>query len=767
MLLHLVLTTQPTMTVNRKTLGELAIKSTDIKSRTSPVTAGSNRDFTFTYKASATEALAGSIDDDGDPQLPDVIEIRLPPNWPSPTPYNFNLDNKLVYTDEAGVVTMLKDATGPHVYLDGSLSRLLGAGISVIDGGGVTAPETPDGTGIQWVRLFALMLGEKGVSRGNTIVLKYDDVTVQREVATGDDGKIGIQTFSGPSAASLASDTDLPQFPVAKMDEDTIEVKLAADGSGKVTFEFENFPVATLGDKNHNAADSIPAGITKDDVRDLIISYTPDGDMDEGEFEVRLPSGWKAEEIFTSGPINTTTKTGDPVHTVAVDFLSNFGVAEESIDITLVDVTVPNKHGNNGFRSKSKSKGGSLKQLSPIPAAFVGNTMADNDTVKVEIDPAEAYQNQENVDFEITVEANGPMHDSEIQITVPDGLSDLQEDSAKANYVRKVSAPVSGVDVTVDNDVINITTGKLNPGGKIKVRFDNVNLKDISTDPDLGFRVGTRTRTDIPAGEEETAGDLSGEDFEPIENADGTRSIEGGLIRTVAGSGTMAVEPATIEQGSRNKNIKLTFTATTDFEKLNLAITAPPVIDTELHEDKSSDDGYVSTPNAAKLHEDDTDNDLKVSGNVITWGMLTLNRGEKFVTNIKRVDLLEDTGNAQWDVELGDVDITVGGLAAANPPMVVVGTMEDDVVFEVVDESDIPNSNPSYPASSLQSIRFKFTTENTAIQAGGRLWFTIPVGWSLPSLTDKTGKATVSIVDQKWRGNSRRRWRSNARQTAT
>ena len=48
--------------------------------------------------------------------------------------------------------------------------------------------------------IVRIELGEKGVSRGNTIVLKYDDVTVQREVATGDDGKIGIQTFSGASA---------------------------------------------------------------------------------------------------------------------------------------------------------------------------------------------------------------------------------------------------------------------------------------------------------------------------------------------------------------------------------------------------------------------------------------------------------------------------------------------------------------------------------------------------------------------------------------
>ena len=78
--------------------------------------------------------------------------------------------------------------------------------------------------------------------------------------------------------------------------------------------------------------------------------------------------------------------------------------------------------------------------------------------------------------------------------------------------------------------------------------------------------------------------------------------------------------------------------------------------------------------------------------------------------------------------------------------MVVVGTMEDDVIFEVVDELDIADSNPSYPASSKQSLRFKFTTTDTAIQPDGRLWFTVPVGWSLPSLTDKAGKATVSIV---------------------
>ena len=204
----------------------------------------------------------------------------------------------------------------------------------------------------------------------------------------------------------------------------------------------------------------------------------------------------------------------------------------------------------------------------------------------------------------------------------------------------------------------------------------------------------------------------------------------------------MVVEPRTVEQGSRNKSFKLTFTATTDFDKLDLVITVPDVIETELQEKKSSDDGYVRVV-TNKFHKDiKADDRLQISGNEIKLVGVVLDKGEKFVTEVKRVDLLEDTGDFPWETTLDGVNL----LNDDNLPMVVVGTMQDDVVFEVVDESDIPDSNPSYPASSLQSIRFKFTTANTAIQPDGRLWFSVPVGWSLPSLTDKANKATVGIV---------------------
>ena len=271
-------------------------------------------------------------------------------------------------------------------------------------------------------------------------------------------------------------------------------MKHAADGSGTVTFHFDGDPVPALAaDGVHHTDASIPAGIVKDDAVDLTVMYEPDGDMGEGEFEIRLPSGWDAEDVQGPG-VERSGKT------VTVSFPHDrFGEGgDDPLEITLIDITVPNTHGNHGFLAKSKNAGGTLKQLSPRPVAFVGNAEADNDTVKVEITPAAAYQNNDDVDFEITLTANGPMHDSNIQITVPDGIADLQTDTpADPNHVRRVSASVSGVTIEIDgaegNEII-ISTGKLNAGGKIRVRLENVDLDGVSPDLDTGFLVATRTR---------------------------------------------------------------------------------------------------------------------------------------------------------------------------------------------------------------------------------------------------------------------------------
>ena len=702
----------PTIKVNRKALGELDVADNE-------VTAGSKKDFTITYKA--TEALSAN----------DVIEVRLPKNWPAPTAYDLNASDKPT------------DATVPNVYVSGSVSRLEGTTVSVIDGNGsgeTPGTENPNGS------IVRIELGSKGLPKNGTVVLNYKEVTVQRRL-TSDDDLVLIEAFSGPSS-SVGS---LPQFPVSKQEEDKITVKHAANGSGTVTFEYNNTtvnPLASGVERNTDA--SVPAGTVEGDKQDLTLTYKPVGYMDTGEFEIRLPSGWNATDVLISGGGGdpTVVKSGDYIRTVTVDFYAHFGEEDRhDLEIILENITVPKDHGNDVFIARSKSKGGSLTQLSPRPRVFVGNTMADHDTVKVDITPMEAYQNQDDVDFEITLTAAaGPMHDSEIRITVPADLTGLQKGTpADPNYV-KATASVAGVTIKefdIIDEEIMILTGNLKTDGRITVRLDNVDLDGVSAAEADGFRVRTRTRG--------SEANLSDAGYVYIMHAtDGTRTIVGGVIRTVNGSGKLVVKPALLEQSATNKDFTLTFTATTDFEKLNLVIEAPDVIETELQEDQTSGDGYVNSPHKSKLHEDDTDDDLKIENNVITWGKLTLRKGERFVTTISNVDLRDTPGDFTWETTLEDVNIKAAGGAAANPAIIVVGTLDTDVVFEIVDDTDpgLGISEPSYPAASMQSIRFRFTTVGTAIQPGGRLWFTIPVGWTQPSVTQKTGRATVSIVSK-------------------
>ena len=179
-----------------------------------------------------------------------------------------------------------------------------------------------------------------------------------------------------------------------------------------------------------------------------------------------------------------------------------------------------------------------------------------------------------------------------------------------------------------------------------------------------------------------------------------------------------------------------------------LVITAPDVIDTVLQGGKDSNpsgDGYVLLLmrficlGSWRLR---TLRGLAVDDNTIIWTALTLKKGGKFVTKIVRVELIEETGNATWEATL-DGEAIPGD---DNKPMVVVGTTEDDVVFEIVDEFGDSIPSPSYPAASEESIRFEFRTANTAIQSGGTLSFTVPRLWTLPSLTDIEGRARVGIV---------------------
>ena len=216
--------------------------------------------------------------------------------------------------------------------------------------------------------------------------------------------------------------------------------------------------------------------------------------MGDGEFEFRLPSGWDAEELLVDRG-DSFNRSGN---TVTVDLGDNFGADKESVMLAFSRITVPNNHGEVGFTAKSKNAGGSLRQLSPRPMAFVGNVEATHDTVAVKITPEAAYENWDDVDFEIELTNAGPMHDSEIRITVPAGLSGLQDGkAAEENHVKLVSTSARSARVTtldiVDENII-VHTGKLNADGRIRIRLDNVDMADVEMDADPEFTVATRTR---------------------------------------------------------------------------------------------------------------------------------------------------------------------------------------------------------------------------------------------------------------------------------
>ena len=234
---------QPVVTVKQKESGALAVSPAE-------VTAGSEVDFTITY--TTDEKLDGSTEDaDGNSRFPDVIEIKLPKGWAAPMPYEINA------TDRA------PDAMGAHIYLMGSATRFEGTVVRVINatgddaytlGGDSTGMTAPMG----WI--VRVELGGE-VPRNSNVILKYNDVTVQRHLTTEDD-PASFEAFSGPSADV----DDLPKFPVKEQAKDIVNVIHAESSSGTVKFEFDDEGVVTsMSGTPSNTEISIPAGVVKED----------------------------------------------------------------------------------------------------------------------------------------------------------------------------------------------------------------------------------------------------------------------------------------------------------------------------------------------------------------------------------------------------------------------------------------------------------------------------------------------------------------------
>ena len=407
----------PLVTVERKALGTLTVSETS-------VTAGSMVDLKIEYKF--TEAMEDVPDPAATPtpENSSVIEISLPPGWDGGiAPTVIDPDDPLPTDDKK------KTMTG-YVYINRPISSsFTGAMLEVINAAGdPVVTDAADGT-INSPDLagwfLRITLAKDVSSKNRTLVLYYRNAKAPRAIAL--DPKLKIEAFSDPDVDADADDgAGIPQHPVTAQDK-VIEVKYAANNSGMVTFKFGVHNVNGSEDPTENTEVSIPAGLTAADRSDLLVIYEPIGEMGEGEFELRMPSGWSAADILYSGEESATPADGAVVSgdIIKVTFLSRFGRTDDySIDITLVDIAVPNEYGNQRFSARAKNEKGRLTPLRMRAEAFVGNTMAADDTVTVDISPEAAYEKDTGVDFEIELTATGPMHDGRIQIVMPNVSGD-------------------------------------------------------------------------------------------------------------------------------------------------------------------------------------------------------------------------------------------------------------------------------------------------------------------------------------------------------
>ena len=396
----------PTISIVRKKLGELTVSPDE-------TTAGALEDFEIDYKVTKK-----AMESD------DVIEVRLPRGWAAPT--------LPALTDPANTKPKsadVTDMTPAYAYLSGSGAA--DAKLDVIDDRGTSISDLTDTDAAKaegWIVKITL---KSSVSVGRTITLHYNNVRVQRDLTIPDDAPARIEAYSGAVELANVEGTDrdetLPQYPADEPKDVTVDY--AANGSGTVTFDWLlGDPVTDTGKPISNSSASIPAGIEKDDERELQIKFKPVGNMGPGKFEIRIPPSWgelTADDVSTQWD-DTPTLSG--MRTVTVDLPDEFGVdeADEEV-ITVENIVVPNVHGPVEFRARSMNVDGTrLAALSPVPEAAVGNIEAARDSVAVKITPSAAYINDDNVDFEFTLTAAGPMHDGEIQIKMPEGITGLQ-----------------------------------------------------------------------------------------------------------------------------------------------------------------------------------------------------------------------------------------------------------------------------------------------------------------------------------------------------
>ena len=395
------------------------------------------------------------------------------------------------------------------------------------------------------------------------------------------------------------------------------------------------------------------------------------------------------------------------------------------------------------FSTSSMALGGTHIRIGSQPKVYVGNILAssgDLDTVtgarltaklrdtlktKVTVTPATMFQGEKDHRISISFEAPGPMYGGILSLPIPGDAQPAAVSQAAADNLVTVSSSSGVVLDTSDNPLgfaaavsnsnkmtdVTVYFSEINKGQKVTVSYP---LDIVGSSAGASF---TRESSNNSANVRTSIN--NGQSYIPV------NVLEGGKIRTVRGSGTLAISPSAIEAGSKKRSISLTYTAQTALPENTVISVTPTGIDTELAD---------SNVTGASL-----------KSGAVQWTLTSeLKKDRTLKATIKNIDIVTDADEYDWKVTVtppGLVEAINTGFGLegdAMPTLAVTKTSQDAVKFEVVGQN-------SFSAGSMQEIEFRFTAQGTPIQ-GGRVSFTIPAALgSAPADAEAVGRVIASV----------------------
>ena len=233
----------------------------------------------------------------------------------------------------------------------------------------------------------------------------------------------------------------------------------------------------------------------------------------------------------------------------------------------------------------------------------------------------------------------------------------------------------------------------------------------------------------------------------PLPDDDNPNRVDGGYIRPKAGSGSLEVKDKIVEKGAEKKTLTLTYKAATNLiTEQYVGILLPSGV-TKLVSTSPTADGLSDT---SKILWGNTASTAANKTFVAEIEMTIPDNTDPLYFPVRVSDAVidftdfPDNGIAGTVIDV-DHDLDTAGVQHAS--VTVVGKGED-VDFEIVHlDSDNLIPHPNYPAASKQIIGFSFTARNTTIEEDGEVSIELPRLWTGASVRDRTGRATVSVVD--------------------